>query len=305
MNRSEAELPSVLVVGATGNQGGAVAHSLLESTDYDVNILTRSPGSVAAQRLSEQGATIRQGDLSDLQSLEDALDGVDRAFYITDHLSAEDTEAERRQGYNVIEAAVDQGVNHLVYSSTVDADIATDVPHFASKNDIETRLRESEMAGTVLRPSPFYQNFEQFGKPIRAGFLPFPMDTDAALPMVDVQDIGAAALEVLTNPGDHVGKTHNVCAGLYTMEEIATIIASFTSVKTTAISVPTTVVRLKEDRSIARMFEWFSEYGRSRQKPETQLDIDFTTFEAYLQGSQLLDGGPIGPLIGRLTTPFR
>ncbi|AUV84253.1 hypothetical protein C2R22_22125 (plasmid) [Salinigranum rubrum] len=56
---------SVLVVGATGRQGGAVADHLLSSgyRDFDVHALTRSPESDRAQALGDQGATLVEGNL--------------------------------------------------------------------------------------------------------------------------------------------------------------------------------------------------------------------------------------------------
>lgn len=296
----DVDSPTVLVGGATGRQGGAVTRHLLNSTEYDVHILTRSPASPAARDLSDRGATIRQGNLMDPGSLERALSGVDRGFFITDYSSASSAEDERTQGFNVIEAAESQEVGHLVYSSTVDADVATGVPHFESKHRVETRLRESGVAGTILRPSSFYQNLEDVDTAVRAGFLPFPMDTDAALPMFDVGDIGKAATEVLTHPGRHAGEVHDVCAGLYTLEEITDVMGSIGGTPITPISLPTSVVRMMEDESVAKTFDWYTEHGKSREKPRTTLDIELTDLETYLRRSRLMEGGSLYSVVGRL-----
>lgn len=59
---------SVLVVGATGNQGGAVADRLLseiEHTTFEVHALTRNRDSPAARSLADRGATVIEGDLND------------------------------------------------------------------------------------------------------------------------------------------------------------------------------------------------------------------------------------------------
>ena len=72
---------TVLVTGATGNQGGAVANALLER-GHKVRALTRNPGSTLSGRLAERGAKPIQGDLDNIESVSRALQGVD-SFYLT------------------------------------------------------------------------------------------------------------------------------------------------------------------------------------------------------------------------------
>ena len=61
----------ILVVGATGQQGGAVARELLDR-GYHVRGLTRNPGSDRAKAVAELGAEMVCGDLSDRNSLDRA-----------------------------------------------------------------------------------------------------------------------------------------------------------------------------------------------------------------------------------------
>ena len=59
----------ILVCGATGKQGGAVARSLLDR-GFRVRALTRDPQKPEAQALSEQGAEVVQGDMEDRSAME-------------------------------------------------------------------------------------------------------------------------------------------------------------------------------------------------------------------------------------------
>ena len=52
----------ILVAGATGNQGGAVARSLLDR-GFRVRALTRNPQKPEAQALADQGAEVVEGDM--------------------------------------------------------------------------------------------------------------------------------------------------------------------------------------------------------------------------------------------------
>ena len=64
----------ILVVGATGKQGGAVARSLLDR-GFQVRGLTRNPHKPEAQALTEQGAEVVQGDMDDRSDMDRVLDG--------------------------------------------------------------------------------------------------------------------------------------------------------------------------------------------------------------------------------------
>lgn len=92
----------VLVIGATGKQGGHVARLLL-SKGHGVCAFTRKPDSPAARDLSEFGAQIITGDLTDRASLERAFEGVDAVFSMTTSIEA-GVEAEIKQGFTVADA---------------------------------------------------------------------------------------------------------------------------------------------------------------------------------------------------------
>jgi uncharacterized protein YbjT (DUF2867 family) len=56
---------TVLVTGATGNQGGSVANELLSAGRYGVRAMTRKPDSEKALALKSRGAEVVAGDLND------------------------------------------------------------------------------------------------------------------------------------------------------------------------------------------------------------------------------------------------
>ena len=70
---------TIVVAGATGQQGGAVARQLL-AEGWSVRGLTRDPASDRAKALSADGAQVVQRNLDDSPSLEAALRGVHGVF---------------------------------------------------------------------------------------------------------------------------------------------------------------------------------------------------------------------------------
>ncbi len=86
----------VLVTGATGQQGGAVARQLL-ARGHKVKAMTRKPDGDNAKALAELGAEVVQGDLDDAASLERAIDGAWGVFAVQNSWEA-GVEGEEEQG---------------------------------------------------------------------------------------------------------------------------------------------------------------------------------------------------------------
>jgi uncharacterized protein YbjT (DUF2867 family) len=94
---------TILVAGATGNQGGAVIRELL-ANGYKVKAMTRNPAGEAAQALAAQGAEIVQADLDDPASLERALAGAWGVFAVQNTWEA-GVEREEEQGKRIADVA--------------------------------------------------------------------------------------------------------------------------------------------------------------------------------------------------------
>ncbi|HJU05399.1 MAG TPA: NmrA family NAD(P)-binding protein, partial [Nitrospiraceae bacterium] len=103
----------ILVTGATGQQGGAVAHRLLQQ-GQKIRVLTRHPEK--AEALTALGADVVQGDLTNPSSLDTALRGMQGVFAMSTPFEA-GMEAEITQGLTMADAAKKAGVEHYVYSS--------------------------------------------------------------------------------------------------------------------------------------------------------------------------------------------
>src|SRR5947208_11039153 len=105
----------ILVTGATGHQGGAVARELL-ARQHTVRAMTRKPDSDAAQALARQGAEVVKGDLNDAESLRRALQGAWGAFAVQNTWEA-GVEGEVVQGKRMVEVVRQSGFQPDVYSS--------------------------------------------------------------------------------------------------------------------------------------------------------------------------------------------
>ncbi|EAQ88704.1 hypothetical protein CHGG_05323 [Chaetomium globosum CBS 148.51] len=75
----------VVVVGATGNQGGSVARRFLQDSRFAVRGLTRDPSSAAAKELAALGVEVVRADLDDVDSLKTAFAGANIIFSVTNY----------------------------------------------------------------------------------------------------------------------------------------------------------------------------------------------------------------------------
>lgn len=138
----------ILVTGATGKQGGAVARQLLEK-GFRVRAITRNPGQPAARALREAGAEVVEGNLDDRNSVNRALEGAHGVFSVQNFWEA-GYDREVKQGTGLADAAKDTGVQHFVYSSVASAHRNTGLSHFESKWEIENYIRELDLSYTIL-----------------------------------------------------------------------------------------------------------------------------------------------------------
>ena len=146
----------VLVLGATGGQGGAVAAALIQA-GRSVRALVRDPSSAGAVKLAGAGAQLAVAEFTDREALTAAMRGVAAAFALTSPFESGPA-AEVEQGQAIIVAAAAAQLPHLVFSSVAGATAGTGIPHFESKATVERALAASGLPHTVVAPTYFYDN---------------------------------------------------------------------------------------------------------------------------------------------------
>jgi hypothetical protein len=159
----------ILVTGATGLQGGAVARHLLKLGKPEVRCLTRRPDSEAAKTFKQLGAEVVKADLDDPASLKSVLRGCTGVFGVTDFWEAFLREYD--QGVNLIDAASEAGVGHLVLSTLPSAakvsNGAIAVPHFETKARMEEHVRLRGVPFTFVHVAFYFENFINYFPPQR------------------------------------------------------------------------------------------------------------------------------------------
>jgi uncharacterized protein YbjT (DUF2867 family) len=285
----------ILVTGATGNQGGAVARSLLDR-GFRVRALTRDPQKPEAQALTEQGAEVVQGDMEDRSTMDRVLEGAYGVFSVQNFWET-GYEREVQQGKTVADAAKTVGVEHFVYSSVGSAYRKTGIPHFDSKWEIEEHVRSIALPYTILRPVFFMQNWEMMREQILDGTLTQPLDPDKPFQHVAVEDIGAFAALAFEHPDEWLGREVDLAGDEQTMPEIAETFGRVIGREVEYYQVPWDQFEEQMGEEYAVMYRWFNDVGYEADIAVLRQEYpELTTFERYLrshgwEGAEVSAGG--------------
>jgi uncharacterized protein YbjT (DUF2867 family) len=231
----------IVVFGATGAQGGGLAHAILNDpqSKFSVRAITRDPNSDKARALAKMGAEVVAGDIDDIDSMKRALQGAYGAFFVTffwAHFSAEKETAEAR---NMARAAEQAGLKHVIWSTLEDVRKSVPlndnsmptlqgkykVPHFDGKGEADHFFTDAGLPVTFLLASFYWDNMIYFGMGPRRGedgklAITFPMG-DKKMAGIGSDDIGKCAYGIFRKGKSLIGKKIGIAGEHLTGTEMA------------------------------------------------------------------------------------
>ncbi len=246
----------ILVTGATGQQGGAVARALI-AKGQKVRVMTRHPEKTAA--LAKAGADVVQGDLTN-QAVLQLGRGVNGVFAMSTPFEAS-MDAEVRQGMMMADAAKQAGITHYVYTSVGSAHRHTRIPHFESKWKVEQHIQKIGLPATILRPVWFMDNFTMFAKPTVEGVITLPLRQARKLAMVALKDIGEFAAAAFMRRKDFVGNAIDLAGDELTIPEVAVLLTKAMGRQISFQEFPLDQAEGALGHDFAVMFRWSNEIG--------------------------------------------
>ncbi|MGW3246097.1 NmrA/HSCARG family protein [Streptomyces sp. NPDC001070] len=242
----------IVVIGATGQQGGGLVRAILADAEgpFAVRAVTRDAGSDNAKALVAAGAEVVEGDLNDEASIRAAFEGAYGAFVVTNfwaELTSEQEAAglgrpqvEMDQAAAAARAAKHAGIKHVVWSTLEDtrplfeylgSELPTlmdhyKVPHLDAKGLANAFFIEAGVPTTFLETSFYYESFlpamgqgphrDENGELV----LTIPMG-DAVMALVAREDIGRTAYGIFRAGAKYIGRTVGVASAHATGVELA------------------------------------------------------------------------------------
>ena len=280
---------TVLVAGASGQQGHAVAEALL-ARGHKVRAFTRNPDNPAVRRLVARGAEVAVGDFADGAQLASAAKGVDTVFLMGSPLEG-GVEGETRQGIAAANAIKAAGVGHLIYSSVASANRNTGIPHFESKYAVEKHIAGLGIPFTISAPVAFMENAVARWSidSLRKGVLSFSTPAERPLQLVAVADIGAFVASLVERREAVFGQRHDIAGDELTGTRQAEILSQVTGRPISYYGVPADVVRQYQGEDQALMAEWFDAVGYSADIARLRRDFPEVGWRRYADWAGQLD----------------
>jgi len=276
----------ILVTGATGQQGGALARLLLQKK-HEVYALIRSTKSESpkAQNLRNQGAKLVEADLDKPDSLEQATNGIDSVFLMGTPVEV-GTEGEIRRGKMMVDIAKEKKIEHIVYSSVVNADKNTGIPHFESKYKVEQHIKNSGIPYTIIGPTFFMDNLLSYSLAgLQQGQVALPLSPSRILQQIAVENIAEFSALALERRNSFIGKRIDIASDEITGEQAAKVLSNELGRKIRYEQVPMEQIR-QASEDLAVMYEWFERIGTGvdvaalhKQYPE----VNWLTFKDWVK----------------------
>jgi uncharacterized protein YbjT (DUF2867 family) len=257
----------LLIIGATGAQGGATIRALqaVPNDHWHLRAIVRNPDSERAKALTAKGVEIVKGDLDNDASVRAAMTDVYGVFSVQSMEGGPDVE--ERQGRIVAKMAADAGVQHFIYSSVGGAERNSGVPHFESKHRIERHIAAFDLPATIFRPVAFMDNFATFQfRTMMLSMWKTYMADDRTLQLIATDDIGWFVARAFAQPATHKGQQIELAGDAVTRQEAVHILRQANLTPALGFKIPV-ILRSKAPEEFRLMFNWFAHAGY-------QADID-------------------------------
>jgi uncharacterized protein YbjT (DUF2867 family) len=232
---------TIVVVGATGAQGGGLVRAILNDAGHEFNVraITRDVNTDKAKELVKMGAEVVAADVDDAESLKKAFHGAWGAFCVTFFWNHFSPEKEQEQAKSMAEAAKHAGLKHVIWSTLDDTrkwiPLSDNrmptlmgkykVPHFDAKGEANQFFSNLGLPVTFLNTVFYWDNFIYFGLGPKRGpdgklAITMPMG-DKKLPGIAAEDIGKCAFGIFKAGSKYIGKTVGIAGGHLTIQQMA------------------------------------------------------------------------------------
>lgn len=223
-------MSKLLITGATGHLGKLVVELLAKKQPVSsIAVLVRD--SEKAKEFTAKGIEARIGDFNDYASLVTAFRGIDKLYFV----SSNDIANREKQHENVVNAAKEAGVGHVIYTSFARKNETETSPiTFVAKSHLHTEklLKASGVSYTILKHALYTDIIPMFigDKVLETGVI-FQPAGEGKSSFVTRQDFAELAVAVLTTPGHENKEYEAVNTEAVSYQDVADILTEITGKK--------------------------------------------------------------------------
>lgn len=229
----------ILITGASGHLGGATIDFLLKKNpEVKIKALVRSEEK--GEELKNKGVEVAIGDYLDYNSLENAMKDVESLLLVSSSTMGD----RHGQHLNVIKAAKQAGVKHIVYTSVLKADpnskLSLAIDHVKTENDIKT----SGIEYTIMR-NTYYADFLPMiiSNAPESGTIYYSAGNTKVNFAVRI-DMAEANAVVLSDSTNHKNKIYEITSGdSYSFSDIAEMISRITNGEIKYVDIPSDTLK--------------------------------------------------------------
>jgi uncharacterized protein YbjT (DUF2867 family) len=216
---------SVLVVGAMGRQGSAIARALLHA-GHNVHALTADLAHPVATALRLRGARLAWANPDNESEMKDAMNDRDVVVAIPS-ASADEPDIEARRGLIVANLAAAANTSHFIYLSAMHAWRLTGVSHLDARHEVEQYIRASGLPATIVCPGFYMENLltGRWLDHLQRGELSMPISPSRKLQQVTRLDVARFIRRVVERREAFIGRRLCLASDELTPIEMAATLA--------------------------------------------------------------------------------
>ena len=191
----------ILLTGATGKTGSATA---IELSNLKVPFRALIRSEEKRDEIEALGGEVIIGSAENRETIDQAMMGIEKLLIILPNC-----ENQLEMEMQLVDSAKAEGVEQIVYMSSVEADEECTSPIPKLHWDTEVYIKDSGLQWTMIKPNFYMQNFIGSAKTIveqNKFFLPM---SEGKTGMIDTRDVGKVIAKVLSEEG-HEGQSYQI-----------------------------------------------------------------------------------------------
>lgn len=199
----------LLITGATGSLGSKVINLLKQKTEVEnLSVLVRDEKNELAKQYKNDGIEVKIGDYANLESLKNAFKDIDVLYFV----SGGDDNQRSKLHRNVVDAAKEAHVKHILYTSGVRKDESDSSPLATlvdSHIQTENFIKASGITYTILRHNLYAEVIEMMigdkSQLLKTKTIYLPT-ANGLTSFVPKKDLAEAEVNILLNPSAYSNK---------------------------------------------------------------------------------------------------